>query len=108
MKIRANHSTSHLLADVVSLLNKNTDNKKYTCLILLDLKKAFETVDHKILLAKLEKYGIRGNVHKLIENYLTDRQQYVNTNSTTSDLNKVSCGVPQGSTLGPTLLSVYK
>ena len=54
---RANHSTSHLLADVVSLLNKNTDIKKSTCLILLDLKKAFDTVDHKIVLAKLEKYA---------------------------------------------------
>ena len=92
---------------LVSLLNKNTDNKKYTCLILLDLKKVFDTVDHKILLAKLEKYGIKGNVHKLIKNYLTDRQQYVNTNSTTSDLNKVCCGVPQGSTLDPTLFSLY-
>ena len=104
---RANHSTSHLLADVVSLLNKNTDNNKCTCLNLLHLKKAFDIVDHKILLAKLEKYGIRGNVHKLIENYLTDRQQYVNANSTTSDLIKVCCGVPQGSTLGPTLFSLY-
>ena len=93
--------------DVVSLLNKNTDNEKCTCLILLDLKKAFDTVDHKILLAKLEKYGIRGNVQKLIENYLTNRQQYVNTNSMTSDLNKVCCGVPQGSTLSPTLFSLY-
>ena len=92
---------------LLDLLPNKLPNSTRSCLILLDLKKAFDTVDHKILLAKLEKDGIRGNVHKLIENYLTDRQQYVNTNSTTSDLNKVCCGVPQGSTLGLTLFSLY-
>ena len=78
-----------------------------SCLILLDLSKGFDTVNHSILLDKLEKYGIRGNSLKLIENYLSNRNQIFNLNRTYSTELKITCGVPQGSILGPLLFSIY-
>ena len=64
-------------------------------------------MNHSILLDKLEKYGIRGNSLKLIENYLSNRKQIVNLNRTYSTELKITCGVPQGSILGPLLFSIY-
>ena len=104
---RKNHSTSLLLADVLSQINKATDDKKYTCMILLDLKKAFDTVNHNTLLKKLETYGIRGNILQLLESYLHKRNQYVFVNNVMSNNQEVKCGIPQGSTLGPTLFSLH-
>ena len=74
---------------------------------MLDLKKAFDTVDHELLLTKLEKYGIKGNIHSLFKSYLTDRKQYVCVNNCCSDYRTITYGVPQGSILGPTLFSLY-
>ena len=68
--------------------------------ILIDLKKAFDTVDHKILLRKLNAYGIRGNMLKWFESYLSNRTQYVVFDGEKSDTNSIKCGVPQGSILG--------
>ena len=62
----------------------------------------------KILLKKLENYGFRGIPLQLIQSYLTDRRQYTMMNGTKSELNKVKCGVPQGSTLGPLLWGVFR
>jgi hypothetical protein len=88
------------------------DNRKNTLGLLCDLSKAFDCVNHKILLQKLECYGVRGHALKLITSYLADRTQVVEINnslgySTTSQLLSMTCGLPQGSILGPLLFIIY-
>ena len=100
-------STKPLFNKSRTLFNKTTDDKKYTCIILLDLKKAFDTVDHNILIKKLETYGVRGNILQLLESYLRKKNQYVFVNNVMSNNQEVKCEIPQGSTLGPTLFSFY-
>ena len=95
------------MTDVHSQISKNLDNKQHTCVILLDFRKAFDTVNHQILLRKLEKYGIRGNILEMFQSYLTNRVQFVYVNGCESDKMQIKCGVPQGSCLGPTLFSLY-
>ena len=104
---RANHSTSHALTDVLTSLYDNTNDENYTALLLLDLKKAFDTVNHKTLLTKLEHYGIRGPTLDLFASLLTNRYQYVSLENHQSNLKKINYGVPQGSVLGPLLFNIY-
>ena len=75
--------------------------------VFIDLKKAFDTVDHKIVFKKLYYYGIRGNTLKWFESYLTNRSQYVLFNGEKSDIRDITYGVPQGSILGPLLFILY-
>ena len=71
---RANHSCEHAVGQVVGSIVKGLENRQYVACILLDLSKAFDTIDHKILLEKLELYGIRGQVLTWFESYLTNRK----------------------------------
>ena len=101
---RKNSSTMLAINKIYDELLSNIDQGVYSCCIFLDLSKAFDTVNHKILLQNLENFfGFRGTSLKLIENYLTDRYQYTKIGEARSSLRKVDCGVPQGSSLGPLL-----
>ena len=104
---RSNHSTHHALLDVLTSSYDNINHKKHTALLFLDLKKAFDTVNHTILLDKLEHYGIRGLTLKLFSSFLFNRYQFVSVANYHSTLKKLTCGVPQGSVLGPLLFTLY-
>ena len=77
------------------------------CALYLDLTKAFDTVDHGILLSKLERYGVRGIALDLLKSYLSNRYQFTYINGIQSSLQLIKCGVPQGSILGPLLFLLY-
>ena len=75
--------------------------------IFLDFSKAFDTINHDILLYKLSHYAVRGMALEWFRSYLSDRKQYVFLNDNSSDLRKINCGFPQGSILGPLLFILY-
>ena len=102
------HSTDHAIIQLVEQIYENFEENKYTLGVFIDLAKAFDTVDHIILLRKMEIYGIGGTTLKWFENYLTNRKQYIQiSNIKKTDLKDVVCGVPQGSILGPLLFLIY-
>ena len=103
---RENYSTYMAIIDLVDKISSNIDNKKHSIGIFLDLSKAFDTIDHQILLRKLQCYGI-GIACDWFKSYLENRVQYVSYNTKDSDFMKITCGVPQGSILGPLLFILY-
>ena len=105
---RKYHSTESALLKVFNDINTAIDNQHECVLVLLDLSAAFDTIDHKILISRLEnKYGISGLALEWLKSYLKERSQRVIVNGTYSDPKCNSFGVPQGSVLGPLLFSLY-
>ena len=105
---RANHSTETALVKVINDIRLNTDAGKASVLVLLDLSAAFDTVDHNILLHRLEHWvGVSGVVIKWLKSYLQDRSFFVAVGNCTSTPTSLTCGVPQGSILGPLLFNLY-
>ncbi len=95
---RANRSTGLALTELIAEITNSTDNKKFVIRIFIDLKKAFDTINHNILIAKLERYGIRGLVLNWVRSHLERRQQFVMMDGYQSECLDIVCGVPQGST----------
>ena len=83
------------------------DGKQYSIGVFLDLSKAFDTIEHKIILKKLEIYGIRGIALQLFSSYLAGRTQFVSVDSGISNDAEIKYGVPQGSIIGPLLFIIY-
>ena len=105
---RSKLSTVKALLDLTEeVCNLRDQKNKDVMLVLLDLKKAFDTVNHAILIDKLERYGVRGKSLEVLRSYLSNRKQYFVLNQFKSELKDILCGVPQGSVLGPLLFLIY-
>ena len=104
---RKNHSTNHAVITLIDRISAALDSGRAVVGCYIDLKKAFDTVNHRILINKLQLYGIRGHTLDWFRSYLQNRKQYIHIDDTNSNLGSISCGVPQGSILGPLLFILY-
>ena len=104
---RQKHSTNHALLSMTQQIRDIIENGNIAIGVFVDFQKAFDTVNHNILLKKLIHYGIRGTANKWFESYLTKRKQCVSIAGQSSEYRFINHGVPQGSVLGPLLFLVY-
>ena len=104
---REKHTTTHAILHLVDKISSALEARMHTVGVFLDYSKAFDTVNHYILIDKLCHYGVRGIALDWFRSYLTNRKQFVSLNGIDSDMRDVTCGVPQGSLLGPLLFIVY-
>ena len=105
---RQQYSTSHALINITENIRKALDDGNIGCVVFADLQKAFDTVDHQILLAKLDHYGICGVLNVWFKLYLSNRNQYVSMNGYEFGLAALNFGISQGSVLGPSIFTIYK
>ena len=104
---RKGHSTQHAIVDIVNDIQSNMNQRLLSCGLFIDFKKAFDTVDHDVLLDKLNHYGFRGIINSWFSSYRKNRTQTTQVDHYTSDKAVVGCGVPQGSVLEPLLFFLY-
>ena len=104
---RPGRSCEHALLNAQNFILNSLSKKEISMLLLIDFSKAFDTIEHSILLKKLEHYGIRGIVLEWFKSYLNNRRQYVAVNGVQSSTKLIEYGVPQGSILGPLLFIIY-
>ena len=102
-----NHSTEYAAMELTDKVLKDIDEKNISLAIFMDLSKAFDTLDHSILIKKLAHYGVKGTALEWFTSYLTGRSQYVEIDGVSSSILTLSTGVPQGSILGPLLFLIY-
>ena len=104
---RKAHSTQHAILDIVNAIQTNMNNCLFSCGIFIDLKKAFDTVDHEILLHKLDHYGFHGIINIWFSSYLQGKTQTTQIRPHISERLDSTWGVPQGSVLSPQLFLLY-
>ena len=102
-----NNSTFHAILSLTDSILSSFENNEFVLGIFIDLAKAFDTVNHQILLDKLQNYGVKSNMIKWFKSYLSKRKQCVSYENVRSVFKKIKCGVPQGSILGPLLFLLY-
>ena len=108
---RAGHSTEHAILELIDQVSNAFGNNNFVLGVFIDLSKAFDTVDHNIILEKLSMYGVKGNNLTWFHSYLSDRKQYIEFQNDNKKERKnsltIKCGVPQESVLGPLLFIAY-